>query len=77
MSVAVLKSLELACADLGKFAGGDSSKLAVAVLDACEKSYLDEMVEAKIDRVQELQCFIRQIRALRTVLVGKGGTPLI
>lgn len=71
------RGYEQACNDLGTFAGGDTSKLAVTVIDATVNSYIEELIEAKPERVQALQCYIRQLRALRSVMAGKGGTPQI
>lgn len=71
------RGYEIACADLGEYAGGDTSKLAVGVIDATVNSYIEELIEARQERVIELQCYIRQLRALRVVLAGGGGTPQI
>lgn len=71
------RGYEQACNDLGMFAGGDAGKLAVTVIDATVNSYIEELIEARPERVLELQCYIRQLRALRAVMAGKGGTPQI
>lgn len=71
------RGYEQACKDLGMFAGGECSKLAVSVINATIDSYVEELIEARAERVVELQCFIRQLRAVRGVIAGSGGTPMI
>lgn len=75
--LAGMRAYELTCAVAGEFSGGDSSQAAVAMILATEKLYVEELIEANIDRVAAIQQNIRQLRALRLVLQGKGGTPKI
>lgn len=72
-----MRGYEEACNAVGMFAGGDSSRAAVAMIQATEKLYVEELIEARPERVASLQQNIRQLRALCAVLQGKGGTPKI
>ena len=72
-----MRSYEEACNAVGLFAGGDSSKAVVSMILATEKLYIEELVGANAERVAAIQQNIRQLRALREVLQGNGGTPKI
>lgn len=75
--VASMRGHEQAWAVVGEYAGADSIKTAVAAILATETLYIEEMIDAKPERVAAIQQNIRQLRALRRVLEGKGGTPKI
>lgn len=72
-----MRSYEEACNAVGLFSGGDSSKATVAMILATEKLYIEELIEANAERVAAIQQNIRQLRALREVIQGNGGTPKI
>ena len=72
-----MRSYEEACNAVGLFAGGDSSKAVVSMILATEKLYIEELIEANAERVAAIQQNIRQLRALREVIQGNGGTPKI
>lgn len=72
-----MRSYEEACNAVGLFAGGDSSKAVASMILATEKLYIEELIEANAERVAAIQQNIRQLRALREVLQGNGGTPKI
>lgn len=72
-----MRGYEEACKSVGLYAGGDSSKSITALIAATEASYKDELVDASPARVLELQHYLRQLRALRDVIQGNGGTPKI
>lgn len=72
-----MRGYEEACNAVGLFAGGDSSKATVAMILATEKLYIEELIEANAERVAAIQQNIRQLRALREVIQGNGGTPKI
>ena len=72
-----MRAYEEACAAVGLFAGGDSSRSSIAMILATEALYIEELIEAAPDRIAAVQQNIRQLRALRSVLEGKGGTPKI
>ena len=76
-SLEQMRGYEEACDAVGLFAGGDSSKAVVSMILATEKLYVEELISAAADRVAALQQSIRQLRVLRDVLQGKGGTPKI
>ena len=72
-----MRGYEEACNAVGLFAGGDSSKAVVSMILVTEKLYIEELIEANAERVAAIQQNIRQLRALREVLQGNGGTPKI
>ena len=72
-----MRSYEEACNAVGLFAGGDSSKAVVSMILTTEKLYIEELIEANTERVAAIQQNIRQLRALREVIQGNGGTPKI
>lgn len=72
-----MRGYEEACNAVGLFAGGDSSKAVISMILATEKLYIEELIDANVDRVAAIQQNIRQLRALRAVLKGEGGTPKI
>ena len=72
-----MRGYEEAFNAVGLFAGGDSSKAVVSMILATEKLYIEELIEANAERVAAIQQNIRQLRALREVLQGNGGTPKI
>lgn len=75
--IAAMRGYEQACAVVGEYAGADSIKAAVAMILATESLYIEEVIDAKAERVAAIQQNIRQLRALRRVLEGNGGTPKI
>ena len=70
-----MRGYELACADVGMYAGTEAAKATAALMIATEKLYIEELIEAAPERVSTIQQYIRQLRALREVIEGKGGTP--
>lgn len=73
-----IRQYEKECLELGMFFGSDATKQAVRVLTATIHTYIEELIDARAERVVELQCYIRQLRAVIDTMHGKPNvTPMI
>lgn len=75
--LATIRGIEQASTIVGEFAGSDASRSIAVLIEATEREYIEELLDAEPARVLELQHFVRQLRTLRSVIQGKGGTPRI
>jgi hypothetical protein len=65
-----LVALEEACLTVREYAGGPGSKAVIAMLQALDQTYLDQLVHAKPEAVTGLQRSIQQSRAIQAVLAA-------
>lgn len=58
-------------AGVGAYAASDQTRLTVRLIDALISDQRNELEHCGADRVRELQAAIRQLRALRRVMLGE------
>lgn len=77
MSVADIKAIEAQAKVVAEFQGADSVQQMVVLLKLIEENYLQHLVEVTPDKLVAVQAQIRQLRALKKLLTGGGGTGRI
>ena len=63
--------MDASAVEVREYGGGDGFKAIVRMLDATDDHYRHELVNAKGERVTELQAQVQQLRAIRKVLAGE------
>lgn len=75
--MAAYRSLVELCATVREYAGCPAYEQAIAMLDAMEGCYVDDLREVGPDGLVRLQSALRQIGLIRDVLSGKELLPKI
>lgn len=75
--LARVNALNALAVGVAEYKGSAQSRLVIELIDTTVETYLEELTEARAERVVALQASIKQLRALRRVFAGDGGNPTV
>lgn len=64
-------------ATLREYAGSDVHRVLLRMLDALQACAMAELATAPLDRVQQLQAHLAQLRAIDAAITSPGGSPRV